>query len=159
MAKVQCQNCDWSGDENECAELPEEHILERVGPGETMPVGECPQCGAVCHYLDFPEGGVFTVRTGAPGDPEGESDGRLWIEYDEAERVAEIYRKPARWAAVHETAAFTHGPEGVLFMPGETADKLGAISISRLADRIGKPIAVLAGGNCNHFGRMFWPAD
>lgn len=157
MAKVRCQNCDWTGDENECAELPEDSILERVGPGETMPVGECPQCDAVCHYLDFPEGGVFYVIFGDGGRSDGYDDGRRWIDAEEAERVAAHYRKPNKWADVREIDAFTHGP-AVLFVSGELADSLGAITLSRLADRVGKPVAVMPGGQQRHVGRMFWPA-
>ncbi|AXK44051.1 hypothetical protein [Erythrobacter aureus] len=47
---VECQNCDWKGTEDQVEELQD--VSERVGPGETMPVGECPKCGAVAHYMD-----------------------------------------------------------------------------------------------------------
>ncbi len=49
---VACANCEWTGVEAECAEMPVNSILERVSPGEIMPVGECPECGAVAHYSD-----------------------------------------------------------------------------------------------------------
>jgi hypothetical protein len=32
--------------------LPEKGILDRVGPGEPMPHGECPDCGAVVHQAE-----------------------------------------------------------------------------------------------------------
>ena len=47
--KVQCQNCDWRGPNDECE--PIHDIFERVGVGELMPAGECPRCGALCHPI------------------------------------------------------------------------------------------------------------
>jgi hypothetical protein len=55
MAKVECQNCRWTGDEEGCD--PVEDLAERVAPGEVCPVCECPECGAVCHYMDKPDVG------------------------------------------------------------------------------------------------------
>lgn len=52
---VACADCDWTGPESACPPLPDDSILERVGPGEIMPAGECPECGAVCHYPDNTE--------------------------------------------------------------------------------------------------------
>lgn len=43
----ECQNClsRWGqADLNEVR-----HLSMRVAPGERMPSGECPECGAVCH--------------------------------------------------------------------------------------------------------------
>lgn len=43
-----CQNCDWTGSEIYVkTDIP--HLSERVAPGEPMPLGECPECGALCH--------------------------------------------------------------------------------------------------------------
>lgn len=48
MAKAYCQNCDWEGDESEVIpDIP--HYSERVALGEVEPLGECPECGALCH--------------------------------------------------------------------------------------------------------------
>jgi hypothetical protein len=43
-----CQNCTslWRDDQIK-TEIPD--IQERVSPGEPMPSGECPECGALCH--------------------------------------------------------------------------------------------------------------
>ena len=49
-ARVRCQNCAWEGNEETCEEI--KHVFERVAPGEPMPVGECPKCGALCHYVE-----------------------------------------------------------------------------------------------------------
>lgn len=46
--KVECQNCEWTGDESEVNEIEDFH--QRVNPGEVCPVGECPKCGALAHY-------------------------------------------------------------------------------------------------------------
>jgi len=45
--KYVCQNCQeqWDADDLE----PLKDVEERVAPGEPMPAGECPDCGAVCH--------------------------------------------------------------------------------------------------------------
>jgi len=55
MTKVQCANCDWQGFDTDC--YPVKDVLERVAPGEIMPAGECPECGAVCHPSkpEFPQ--------------------------------------------------------------------------------------------------------
>ncbi|WP_234625063.1 hypothetical protein RMS29_027390 (plasmid) [Agrobacterium rosae] len=45
--KYICQNCSNSFAENELREI--RNITERVMPGEIMPAGECPSCGALCH--------------------------------------------------------------------------------------------------------------
>lgn len=48
-----CQNCDYEtrydSDLNEVKD-----VRERVLPGEPMPDGECPECGAVCHACETP---------------------------------------------------------------------------------------------------------
>ena len=45
----ECQNCGkkWPDTELE----PEKDIHQRVAPGEPMPNGQCPDCGAVCHSI------------------------------------------------------------------------------------------------------------
>ena len=45
-----CQNCDWTGPEE--ALDPIKDIHQRVAPGEPMPSGECPKCGALCHEIE-----------------------------------------------------------------------------------------------------------
>ena len=43
----ECQNCGDLWTEKELNEVQD--VLQRVAPGEKMPYGECPDCGAVCH--------------------------------------------------------------------------------------------------------------
>jgi len=51
-----CQNCGSAFPAER--ELPAVQALgQRVSPGELMPSGECPECGALCH-LEAPEGTV-----------------------------------------------------------------------------------------------------
>lgn len=45
-----CQDCEWTGPEDDLEGLRHGH--ERVAPGESMPAGECPECGACCHELE-----------------------------------------------------------------------------------------------------------
>ena len=42
-----CDNCGhtWADDQLK----PIKNLHQRVSPGETMPAGECPECGALCH--------------------------------------------------------------------------------------------------------------
>lgn len=47
-----CQNCGtvWASGVKpiwECKDL-----AQRIEPGEVLPVGECPSCGAFCHYIE-----------------------------------------------------------------------------------------------------------
>jgi hypothetical protein len=42
-----CPNCDWRGLESFLK--PIKDADQRVAPGEPMPNGECPHCGALCH--------------------------------------------------------------------------------------------------------------
>ena len=42
-----CLNCDWHGPDTATNEIKD--VMMRVAPGEPMPVGECPDCGALVH--------------------------------------------------------------------------------------------------------------
>lgn len=47
-----CDNCGKTfAEESELAhvfpDIPD--LLERIAPGETVPIGECPDCGALVH--------------------------------------------------------------------------------------------------------------
>jgi hypothetical protein len=49
--ECKCENCAWHGPETDV--LPDiPHFHQRVFPGEICPVGECPDCRALCHYVD-----------------------------------------------------------------------------------------------------------
>lgn len=48
----QCQNCDAI--HPECALAPIQDLGQRVEPGEPMPSGECPDCGALCQPVSPP---------------------------------------------------------------------------------------------------------
>lgn len=45
--RVACDNCEWQGLANETHGI--ERLAERIAPGETVPAGECPKCGALAH--------------------------------------------------------------------------------------------------------------
>ncbi len=47
----ECQNCDEKFTEGELIN-PIPDIGQRVAPGEPMPAGECPKCGALCHEVE-----------------------------------------------------------------------------------------------------------
>jgi hypothetical protein len=44
-----CQNCGAIHKTNKLNEV--KHLTERVAPGEPMPSGECPKCGALCQVI------------------------------------------------------------------------------------------------------------
>lgn len=50
MKYAECQNCKWQGSAEECNAI--ENLMERVAPGEPMPIGECPKCGALCQPMN-----------------------------------------------------------------------------------------------------------
>lgn len=43
----QCDNCGWQGPANET--LPACDIQERIEAGNIIPIGECPECQALCY--------------------------------------------------------------------------------------------------------------
>ena len=46
-----CQNCNFvTQDRDQLAPIRDIH--QRVEPGERMPAGECPECGALVHLED-----------------------------------------------------------------------------------------------------------
>lgn len=48
--KAACQDCDWEGKASECKEIAD--YEDRVGAGEDVPCGECPECGALAHIIE-----------------------------------------------------------------------------------------------------------
>jgi hypothetical protein len=57
-ADTECQNCGLPWREQDLDEVVD--IEQRVDVGEVAPVGECPDCGAVCHYLDEARQTLYT---------------------------------------------------------------------------------------------------
>ena len=47
---VECYNCAWRGHLSDVKDI--KHFWERVAPGETMPAGECPECGSLAGLVD-----------------------------------------------------------------------------------------------------------
>lgn len=47
---VTCSNCNWKGKESQCDEI--DNISQRICAGETMPAGQCPECGSVAHLTN-----------------------------------------------------------------------------------------------------------
>lgn len=47
--KYACGNCEWLGGDDALNDITD--LSERVAPGEPMPAGECPECGALAYYL------------------------------------------------------------------------------------------------------------
>lgn len=48
--EAKCENCGKAWKPEELAEITH-GIFERVQPGDLMPAGECPDCGALCHAI------------------------------------------------------------------------------------------------------------
>lgn len=55
---IKCQNCDFKCTQDEWSNMATrswpniQNLDERVAPGEVVPFGECPQCGALVHLHD-----------------------------------------------------------------------------------------------------------
>ena len=50
LEQAECQNCGKKFPVGSlCNPIPD--LEQRVTPGESMPVGECPGCGALCHVV------------------------------------------------------------------------------------------------------------
>jgi hypothetical protein len=47
---AECQDCEWFGPVDDLN--PIKDIGQRVAPGEPMPAGECPRCGALAHTME-----------------------------------------------------------------------------------------------------------
>lgn len=47
---VQCEDCDWQGNSQDV--MPIRDYAERVADEEEPPIGECPQCGALVHWIE-----------------------------------------------------------------------------------------------------------
>ena len=66
---VACENCEWTGDESEMTKRFPciDDLHKRVHPGEVVPAGECPKCGALAHLTHHnpvevrPEEGVRII--------------------------------------------------------------------------------------------------
>ena len=51
-SRSKCQSCGRIWCDGLTADV--EYLFERVRPGEPMPSGECPICGALCHPVETP---------------------------------------------------------------------------------------------------------
>jgi len=49
---VSCDNCAWTGKTLDVQ--PIHDLEERIAPGEVVPAGECPECGALAHLVQVP---------------------------------------------------------------------------------------------------------
>lgn len=50
--RVRCQNCGWTGTEDQTTELHD--FWSRIQPGDVMPAGDCPACGSAATLEDEP---------------------------------------------------------------------------------------------------------
>lgn len=64
--KAQCQDCGWEGDAGACHPLRD--VAERVAPGEEMPAGECPRCGAAAMLVRARNAPAVRIETLRDGD-------------------------------------------------------------------------------------------
>lgn len=64
-----CQNCDWRGPDDEMDDI--QRLGARVEPGESMPSGQCPRCGALCQPVNVIEVVLISpIPTREYGEPE-----------------------------------------------------------------------------------------
>lgn len=50
LGQARCDNCGWVGPKDQTRN-PIPDLAERLDPGGPMPVGECPQCGALAYEI------------------------------------------------------------------------------------------------------------
>jgi predicted RNA-binding Zn-ribbon protein involved in translation (DUF1610 family) len=53
-APVNCPNCEWVGKSIDLEMVRD--IQERIYPGETVPAGQCPECGALAMLTEQEKG-------------------------------------------------------------------------------------------------------
>jgi hypothetical protein len=46
-----CQDCGWEGPADDVGDIAD--VQERIGAGEIVPAGQCPECGALAQPIDF----------------------------------------------------------------------------------------------------------
>lgn len=81
----ECPACGWTGPEKSTLAISD--LDQRIAPGETVPVGECPECGALCHYTEVEKNtgaalaiavsGLASLVTQLENDPEDSEDAAL----------------------------------------------------------------------------------
>lgn len=47
---AECANCEWRGRTDTLDAVSD--LTQRVASGETMPAGQCPNCGALAHPVE-----------------------------------------------------------------------------------------------------------
>jgi hypothetical protein len=72
MSKHICQNCGVFVDEWEIK--PIRDLEQRVSPGEEMPSGECPDCGALCHPYRAKFNHAFTMAFAVSSEHENDEE-------------------------------------------------------------------------------------
>ena len=87
----ECANC---GLRTKADDLDPTHdIWSRIQPGEILPHGDCPECGAFCYPVNRPEIRLFKIEPGViPPDPDDQNDDRAaW-----AGQCIELFQKLTR---------------------------------------------------------------
>ena len=66
MNEATCNNClaNWKTHELR----PIKDVFDRIAPGEIVPAGECPDCGALCHLVQPPKRVVVNIHGGLVQD-------------------------------------------------------------------------------------------
>lgn len=62
-----CESCNWEGSADDTK--PIKDYFQRVYAGETVPVGECPECGALTHFKPDKRGWFERLYTGIADMP------------------------------------------------------------------------------------------
>lgn len=83
-----CQNCGKRWNTSELHEI--KHLWERVDPGEPMPSGQCPECGALCRP-DPRNTVVVEVKGGLVASVRAEHPERVYVVVDDRDVIKEDY--------------------------------------------------------------------
>ncbi|GGG86674.1 hypothetical protein [Edaphobacter dinghuensis] len=60
----ECSNCGMTWSKHQLKDI--QNYNDRVSPGEIVPSGECPECGALCHPVTPPEPSLAMLSSRKP---------------------------------------------------------------------------------------------
>jgi hypothetical protein len=167
-ADLECRRCGWHGKAH--ALRPIRDLVDRIDPGEVVPAGECPACGALAHLVTqapclavvgpadesgrerrfvFPIGGYpgVPVKAQAQAGPEVEVRASIHVSLREYRRLARLHGIPLK--AEDAVAGEPMIPEGRSGWPGSVLDTFAREVQAIVGSRFEVHVIGPAGLACN----------